>query len=98
MVLNSGAIVQHGLWLPVSVMAALTLPPLQRREYYCSYLPPTCSGHDSVDFSLCFEDTTILLSVCLFFWLMAGLKFLFGNNLKPPVRMNWLHVTKGVRW
>ena len=37
----------------------------------------TC--HDSVDVSLCFEDTTILIGICVIFWLLAGLDFLVST-------------------
>ena len=71
---------------------------LQRRENYCSspYFPKnfSCSGHDHVDLSLCFEDTAILYGICALFWILAGFKFLCGNNVKPSIRFNLLHMAK----
>lgn len=50
--------------------------------------------HDSVDISLCFEDTAVLYSVCVIFWLLGGVAFLCANSVKPRIAFNQLHAAK----
>ena len=36
---------------------------------------------DTVDFTLCFEDTAILYSICVIFWVLAGFSLLCGGDV-----------------
>lgn len=70
-----------------------------RRDSYCNNLhaelgDPNATCHDEVDFSLCFEDTAILYSICAIFWLLAGLELLFLKSARPRISFNWLNTTK----
>ena len=40
----------------------------------------TCYS-DTVDFTLCFEDTAILYGICIIFWVLAGFSFLCGGDV-----------------
>ena len=57
----------------------------------------TC--HDYVDLSVCFEDTAILIGICVIFWLLAGLKFLVTTCTPAtrPLPFSRLHASKLVR-
>ena len=51
--------------------------------------------YDEVDLSLCFEDTAILYAICIIFWLLAALRFVFYTK-QPPLPFSKLNVTKTV--
>ncbi|CAI8018869.1 Multidrug resistance-associated protein 1 [Geodia barretti] len=54
----------------------------------------TC--HDYVDLSVCFEDTAILIGICVIFWLLAGLMFLVTTctPVTRPLPFSRLHASK----
>jgi hypothetical protein len=49
---------------------------------------------DSVDFSLCFQDTAILYAIVVIFWILSAVNFLCANGNKPSIPFNWKNVTK----
>ena len=49
--------------------------------------------YDEVDLSLCFEDTAILYAICIIFWLLAALRFVFHTK-QPPLPFSKLNITK----
>ena len=55
----------------------------------------TC--HDYVDLSVCFEDTAILIGICVIFWMLAGLKFLVTScSQAKTLPYSKLHACKQV--
>ena len=52
--------------------------------------------HETVDFTICFEDTVFLCGICTTFSLAAGLRLLLGNHKGPPVPFNRLNAIKTV--
>ena len=49
--------------------------------------------HDSVDFSLCFEDSAILYVISIVFLVVAGFSFC-GNSQRPKLSVGLLHAFK----
>ena len=49
--------------------------------------------YDEVDLSLCFEDTAILYAICIIFWLLAALWFVFYTK-QPPLQFSKLKSPK----
>eukprot|EP00731_Ephydatia_muelleri_P028692 Em0020g336a len=45
----------------------------------------TTTWHDRYDVTLCFEDTAILCGICIIFWILVGLKFVFGKQRKKTI-------------
>ncbi|KAL5473787.1 hypothetical protein EMCRGX_G028343 [Ephydatia muelleri] len=50
--------------------------------------------HETVDFTICFEDTVFLCGICTTFSLAAGLRLLLGNHKGSPVPFNRLNAIK----
>lgn len=50
--------------------------------------------HDSVDLTLCFEDTAILFGICAIFWILTAIGFLIGGSNKPSIPRGWLNIAK----
>ena len=49
--------------------------------------------YDEVDLLLGFEDTAILYVICIIFWLLAALRFVFYTK-QPSLPFSKLNVTK----
>jgi hypothetical protein len=57
----------------------------------------TNNSYDSVDFTLCFQDITILSIICGFFWVFVIIHLIFTEKNVPSLPYSWLNVTKIVR-
>ena len=62
-----------------------------------NYIGVNDTWHDEVDLSQCFQDTAVLYSICVIFWILAALRFVFLAR-RPPLSYSWLSVTKMVSY
>ena len=49
--------------------------------------------HDEVDLSRYFQETAVLYTICVIFWILAALRFYCYVKL-PHLPYSWLNVTK----
>ncbi|XP_065898603.1 multidrug resistance-associated protein 1-like isoform X2 [Dysidea avara] len=59
------------------------------------YIGVNDTWHDEVDLAQCFQDTAVLYSICVIFWVLAALRFVFLTR-HPPLSYSWLSITKMV--
>ncbi|XP_019855858.1 PREDICTED: multidrug resistance-associated protein 1-like isoform X2 [Amphimedon queenslandica] len=52
------------------------------------------SSHDSVDLTLCFTDGFLITFICVTFWIVAIISFIFTNSDLPSIPLSWLIITK----